>query len=165
MKKLIVINGTMGVGKSTVCKELNRRLQPSVWLDGDWCWMMNPWVFSDDNKSMVQDNITHLLKNFLRNPCFDYVIFNWVIHQEAIFDLILSPLDAIDFELIKISLVCSEKTLIERMIKDGRDPGGFEESVKRLKLYETMDTVKIDTTESSIEETVDRIIAIVTKPQ
>ena len=55
MKKLIIINGTMGVGKSTVSKELNQRLKKSIWLDGDWCWMMNPWDFSEENKSMVLD--------------------------------------------------------------------------------------------------------------
>lgn len=36
MKKLIIINGTMGVGKSTVCKQLLKILAPGVWLDGDW---------------------------------------------------------------------------------------------------------------------------------
>jgi len=44
MKKFIVINGAMGVGKTAICKELNRRLMNSVWLDGDWCMMMNPWT-------------------------------------------------------------------------------------------------------------------------
>lgn len=64
MKNLIIINGTMGVGKSTVCKELNKRLIRSVWLDGDWCWMMNPWVVNDENKKMVVQNINFLLRNF-----------------------------------------------------------------------------------------------------
>jgi tRNA uridine 5-carbamoylmethylation protein Kti12 len=40
-KKLIIINGVPGVGKSTVSKELHKSLPKSVWLDGDWCWMMN----------------------------------------------------------------------------------------------------------------------------
>jgi len=47
LKKLVIINGTMGVGKSTICKELSKRLENSVWLDGDWCWMMNPLICSE----------------------------------------------------------------------------------------------------------------------
>lgn len=61
----------------------------SVWLDGDWCWMMNPFTVSDENKNMVINNITHLLRSFLTNSSFQYVIFNWVIHYEDIFNLIL----------------------------------------------------------------------------
>ena len=34
MKKLILVGGTMGVGKSSVCRALHQRLTPSVWLDG-----------------------------------------------------------------------------------------------------------------------------------
>jgi len=29
------VNGTMGVGESTVCQELYMQLQNAVWLDGD----------------------------------------------------------------------------------------------------------------------------------
>lgn len=35
MKNLIIINGTMGVGKSAVSKELNRIPEKSIMLDGD----------------------------------------------------------------------------------------------------------------------------------
>ncbi|MBQ4087884.1 MAG: AAA family ATPase, partial [Clostridia bacterium] len=38
MKTLYMIGGTMGVGKTTVCQQLKRDLQNSVFLDGDWCW-------------------------------------------------------------------------------------------------------------------------------
>ena len=51
----------MGVGKTTTCKELSKKLQNSVWLDGDWCWMIDPFVVNEENKwpvynvdSMVQ---------------------------------------------------------------------------------------------------------------
>ena len=84
MKKLILINGTMGVGKSTVSKELMKRLQPSVYLDGDWCWNMNPFVVNEENKQMVLRNIGFLLRSYLENSSYEYVIFCWVMHQEQI---------------------------------------------------------------------------------
>ena len=75
-KKLIVISGTIGVGKTTVATALKNRLDDSIMLDGDWCWMMHPWQFIDENKKMVEDNIVFLINSFLRNPSFKYVIFN-----------------------------------------------------------------------------------------
>ncbi len=166
-KKLIIINGTMGVGKSAACKELNKRLENSVWLDGDWCWMINPFVVNDENKNMVIDNITHLLKNFLNNSSLEYIIFNWVIHIEDIFDNILEPLKELNFQIIKITLICNEEALKKRILNDVkhnlRDEECFNRSVQRLEMYKDMSTKKIDTSNLSVFETVDEIIKIISK--
>ena len=38
MKKLILIGGTMGVGKTATSSLLKYQLDNCVFLDGDWCW-------------------------------------------------------------------------------------------------------------------------------
>jgi broad-specificity NMP kinase len=146
MKKLIIINGVPGIGKSATCKELNSQLANSVWLDGDWCWMMNPFIVNEENKRMVEDNITYLLKSFLKNSSFEYIIFNWVIHKEFIFDLILDRLSGFEYELYKFSLLCNEKSLRSRMEVDLRSEERIQGSIRDLKLYNEMNTIKIDTT-------------------
>jgi broad-specificity NMP kinase len=164
-KKLIIVNGTMGVGKTATCRKLNESLANSVWLDGDWCWMMNPFVVNDENKRMVINNITYLLRSFLTNSSFEYVIFNWVIHMEDIFNDVLQPLSDLKFEVIKITLTCSEEALRKRLSKDIqmnlRDESSIDRSVERLELYKNMATEKIDTTDISICEAVHRIMQIV----
>lgn len=162
MKKLIIINGTMGIGKTAVCRELYEKLERSVWLDGDWCWMMNPFVVTEENKRMVEDNITYMLRSFLNNSSIDYVFFDWVIHKEFIFDILLDRLKDLDFQLYKISLVCSEEALRQRILKDdSRDESQIAASIERLHEYYEMDTIKIDTSDISIKETVNRIVDIV----
>ena len=166
-KKLIIVNGTMGVGKTVTCRELNKKLENSVWLDGDWCWMMNPFVVNDENKNMVINNITCLLRNFLTNSSLEYVIFNWVIHVEDIFKDILEHLKDLSFEVIKITLTCSEEILKERILKDVkldlRSETSIKNSIERLELYKDMPTKKIDTGNLSILETVDEMIEIIQK--
>jgi broad-specificity NMP kinase len=165
MKKLIIINGTMGVGKTAACKELNKKLENSVWLDGDWCWMMNPFVVNEENKKMVLDNITYVLKNFINNSSFQYVIFNWVIQYEEIFHMILSQFSDLEFQVIKITLTCSEKCLKERIELDIKNNLREEEcisaSLERFPLYKNMNTIKIDNSDISISDTVHRIMNIV----
>jgi len=165
MKKLIIINGTMGVGKSTICSILNDSLMPSVYLDGDWCWKMNPFVVSDENKEMVIDNITYMLKSFLNNTGLEYIIFCWVIHQEAIFEQILERLDGKIFDLYKITLVCDEKALenlLQNDIKNGFRKGDIiGKSIERLPLYENMDTIKLDTTYITPYAAAEKIMSIV----
>ena len=79
MKTLIVLNGPMGVGKTTVGKELCRRLAPSIFLDGDWCWDLHPFSVTDATKALVMDNIRALLRRDLDCPEVDYVVFVWVL--------------------------------------------------------------------------------------
>lgn len=161
----MIINGTMGVGKSTVCKILLDKLKPGIYLDGDWCWNMNPFIISEENKAMVLDNITHLLKNYLHNSSYKYIVFCWVIHQEDIFNQILEPLTDFDFELYKISLVCSEVTLRKRLEKDiqngMRTVDVINRSVQRLPLYDKMNTVKINVSHLTPQETAKKICNLI----
>lgn len=163
MKKLIIINGVPGVGKSATCKELNSQLANSVWLDGDWCWMMNPFVASDENKRMVEDNIAYLLRSFLNNTSLEYVVFNWVIHKEFIFDLILDKLSGLEYELHKFSLVCNGESLKGRMKLDLRSQQRIQDSIRDLELYNEMNTIKIDTSSISAREAAAQIKDILHK--
>ena len=108
----------MGVGKSTVCRELTKLLTPCAWLDGDWCWMMNPFAVDDENIAMVTDNICHLLRGFLQNSHFEYVIFCWVIHEKAILDGLLAQLGDLDYSLSVITLSASPEALQARLLRD-----------------------------------------------
>ena len=148
LKKLVIVNGTMGVGKSATCQELLNILTPGVFLDGDWCWDMNPFTVNDENKAMVTRNIDFLLSSYLQNSGYEYIIFCWVMHQEDIFRQVLEPLKGLEFELHKFSLVCSEEALKKRILADvqsgKRTLDVLERSLPRLPLYRTMDTEKVD---------------------
>ncbi|MDF2631879.1 MAG: nucleotide kinase, partial [Caproiciproducens sp.] len=137
----------------------------SVYLDGDWCWNMNPFVVSDENKEMVINNITYLLQSFLQNTGYKYIVFCWVIHQEEIFREILEPLKGYDFEVYKISLICSENALRNRLrldVQNGiRETDVIDRSVQRLPLYGQMDTHRIDVSNISAQEAADQILEIV----
>ena len=75
MKTLYLIGGTMGVGKTTISKQLKQALNHSVFLDGDWCWDMHPFIVNEETKAMVLDNICHLLNNFIHCSSYENIIF------------------------------------------------------------------------------------------
>ncbi len=163
MKNLYLIGGTMGVGKTTVCKILSQKLQNSVFLDGDWCWYSTPFTVTDETKKMVMDNVTHLLNNFLKCSAFENVIFCWVMHEKSIIDEILSRIDVSGCKVFKISLVLSEKELEKRLESDVmrrlRDADVIKRSTERLPLYNALDTIKIDAS-ASPSAVADKIIAL-----
>lgn len=158
MKRLIFINGPMGVGKTTVCQHLNQRLPDSVWLDGDWCWMMHPWRVAEEDKQMVEDNIVHLLGNFLRNTKFQYVIFCWLMHKESIAQRLVTQLrQKHEFELHRFSLLCSPDALSARLVGRGT-PQQAEDAIAWLSLIAQQNTLQLDTTDLTPAE-VARMIA------
>ena len=161
MKKLIIINGAMGVGKSYTCKELNKRLMNSVWLDGDWCMMINPLNFTPEITKMFLDNCIYLLKNFLSNPTLDYVIYSWVFPREDMLNFIVKQVYDAGFEVKKISLICSNDKLNERMKTAGRDVYTIEKSLIYQEAIRLMDTIKIDTTELKEVDTIEEVLKII----
>ena len=156
MKKLYLVGGTMGVGKSTACRILRDLLPDSVLLDGDWCWDMHPFRVNDETKAMVMDNICFLLNRFLRCSNIRNIVFCWVMHQQEIIDEILSRLEGA-FEVRSISLVCTQDVLTQRIERDAaegrRAPGDVDRSVARLPLYGELNTIHVDTSQMTPEET------------
>lgn len=156
MKRLLFVNGPMGVGKTAVCQELLRSLQPSAYLDGDWCWKMAPFLVTEETKAMVCDNIVSVLSRFLASPALDHVIFGWVMHRSEIARSILERLELEDVEVRQFTLLCSEDTLRRRLMEDIRtglrSMDALERSAAYLPLYEEQSTVKIVTDRLSPSE-------------
>ncbi|MBR5560372.1 MAG: AAA family ATPase [Clostridia bacterium] len=164
MKHLYMIGGPMGVGKTAVCQALRAQLDRSVFLDGDWCWAMHPFIVTEETKAMVTGNIVHLLSSFLRCSEFEHVVFCWVMHEQSIIDRILEKLPLDDCQVHSISLVCSEAVLKERLQKDInaglRTDDVVARSLARLPLYDALHTMKIDTSTLTIQQTAQKIAAM-----
>lgn len=157
MKHVYLIGGPMGIGKSTICNQLNQDLDHSVFLDGDWCWNMDPFVVNQDTKNMVLDNITHCLNNFIHTPGIENIIFCWVMHKQDIIDQIIQKLDTEGVDIHLISLICEKEELIKRMLIDRRDNQTIRKSLQYLELYKDLDTQKIDVTALDVQKTIDKI--------
>lgn len=123
MKKLYIISGTMGVGKSTVGKLLTEKLPDSVLLEGDWCW--NYAVNNAETRQIAVDN-----------AC----------------------------DIVKVCLVCEQNQLVNRLQRDVKQglrlPDVVQRSIERQKQCLLTQTVKVDTTFLSPEETAEKILAM-----
>lgn len=152
----------MGVGKTATSRELQRLLPKCVFLDGDWCWDMNPFIVTNETKNMVEDNICYILNNFLRCSEYENIIFCWVMHEEYIIKSIQSRLNLQNTILYKVSLICSEQSLLERISKDVengiRTKDAIERSIARLNNYILMETIKIDVSNIDSKQAAQQII-------
>ena len=114
-------------------------------------------------KKMVLENITFLLNNFIHCPAYENVIFCWVMHEQEIIDDILSRLDATGGQVHSCSLARSGNALKKRLQKDVeseiRSEDVIARSMERIGMYESLDTVKIDVSSLSPEETAQKIVS------
>ncbi len=161
MKKLYLIGGAMGVGKTSVGEALNKILPKSVFLDGDWCWKAEPFIVNEETKEMVLNNICYLLNNFLECSVYDNIIFCWVMHEQNIIDNIISRLHTSNVEIINISLIVGELELKNRLKKDIdsglRSSEIIEKSLSKLPCYEKLNTIKIDTSNLDVKDIANKI--------
>lgn len=164
MKTFYCIGGTMGVGKTAVSQQLKLQLHNSVFLDGDWCWDAHPFQVTEETKQMVLDNICAVLNNFLKCSAYENIIFCWVMHEQSIINTILSRMDTTDCRVVSVSLLCSEMELLRRLRRDIaagiRTEDVVERSLPRLPLYQTLDTIKVDTNGKSAAEVAAEIAAL-----
>jgi broad-specificity NMP kinase len=97
-----------------VADKLFQSYENSAYLDGDWCWCINPFSLSDPRLRNGDKSVSFVLSNYL-NSDFDYVIFSSVVVMyESIRKPILEDITARDFDIIGFTLTCSEETLAER---------------------------------------------------
>ena len=164
MKTLYLIGGTMGVGKTTVSQQLKKTLRNSVFLDGDWCWDADPFQVTEETKKMVMQNICYLLNSFLHCTAYENVIFCWVMHEQSVIDSITATLDTSRCKIVKISLLADEPTLRLRLSSDVAQGIRFadviDRSVARINLYQALDTIKVDTSNKTVQEIVHVISAL-----
>ena len=154
----------MGVGKTTVSQQLKKTLRNSVFLDGDWCWDADPFQVTEETKKMVMQNICYLLNSFLHCTAYENVIFCWVMHEQSLIDSITATLDTSRCKIVKISLLADEPTLRLRLSSDVAQGIRFadviDRSVARINLYQELDTIKVDTSNKTVQEIVHVISAL-----
>lgn len=142
MKRLYVLCGAMGVGKSATARALRDRLPDCALLDGDWCWDMHPFCVTETTKRVVLDNICYVLNNFLTCGAFENVVFCWVMHRREILDGILARLRTQGWAVHVVALICTREALAARHAVDvatgRRDAGNLERAFAYLPLYTEM---------------------------
>jgi hypothetical protein len=163
MNTFIFIHGPNGIGKSTVCKAIYRRLSRSAWLESEWCRMTNPFILNEESISLVIGNLTHMLRSYLTCSWLDYVIFSYGFHgpRRQIWETVLNHLKDIPYTFAPITLTCAEEENIARMTHDGRDQARIQRALAVRHLYDELPYPKIDTTHLTVEQTADRVIELV----
>ena len=143
--KAIVINGPMGVGKTTVGKILADRHPGTAFIDGDWCMDLHPFVGSRETKEMAVDNILHLAGNYRKCSACSMVVLAWLMDDPWVCRRITEGFSALQMEVKNVTLVCDGESLTARWKNDRscewRTEDWLQVSLKSLPRFAEMENV------------------------
>jgi len=159
--KVIVINGPMGVGKTTVGRLIADKYPGTAFIDGDWCMDIHPFVGSRKTKAMAVDNILHMIGNYQECTACHMVVLVWLMDDPQVRRQIADGLSMLQAEVKNVTLVCSREQLIRRWSNDRdcewRTDKWLAVSLKSLPQFSALENT-IRTDDLTVEQVADRIM-------
>ena len=116
--KVIILNGPMGVGKTTVGKYIADHYPGTAFIDGDWCLDLHPFVGNRETKAMAVDNILHMISNYMKCSVCKMIVLVWLMDDPWVLQAITDGLAALQAEVKSVTLVCDRENLIRRWEND-----------------------------------------------
>ena len=159
--KVIILNGPMGVGKTTVGKYIADHHPGTAFIDGDWCLDIHPFVGNQETKVMAVDNILHMIGNYQKCSVCSMVVLVWLMDEPWVIQKITQGLSAMQAEVKNVTLVCSRENLIRRWKDDHNCEWRTDEwlsvSLKSLPGFASMENT-IDTSGLPVEQVAELVM-------
>ena len=108
--KVIILNGPMGVGKTTVGKLIAEKCPGTAFIDGDWCMDLHPFVGSRETKAMAVDNILHMIGNYMKCSACKMIVLVWLMDDFWVLQSLTEGLIALQAEIRNVTLVCDRES-------------------------------------------------------
>jgi len=150
-KRLILILGPNGVGKTTTAWAILDKLTRCAMVDADWLRVMNPFALTAQTKETVIQNIYSLFYHYFACSEIDCVVFPYAFHgdRREMFEEVIRRLrqTEADFEVSPVVLKCDYEENVRRARKDGRDEARIARGMKNtFAFYDDLPYPKVDTT-------------------
>lgn len=153
--KVVIINGPMGVGKTTVGKYIAENNTGTAFIDGDWCLDIHPFVGNRETKTMAIDNILHLINNYRKCSVCQMIVLVWLMDDQWVRDRMIRGISSMELEINSVTLVCDKDELIRRWKNDDkcqwRTNQWLEISLKSLPYFLVLDNC-VDTSGLSVPQ-------------
>lgn len=123
---IIIINGSLGVGKSSVSEELHWRFDKSVYLDGDHIGYVHPFEIYDEARIDHLYRTLALLIGFHQENGYQNFVINYVFESPESLQALLDYLKPFDASIHTFWLTCDEVEQKKRILKRQREQLDWE---------------------------------------
>ena len=123
---IIIINGSLGVGKSSVSEELHYKFDKSVYLDGDYIGYVHPFEIYDEARIDHLYRTLELLVSFHQQNGFQNFVINYVFESADSLQALLNRLTPLDSSIHTYWLTCQPEEQASRIRSRGQDQLDWE---------------------------------------
>jgi predicted kinase len=168
---IVIINGSVGVGKSLVSWELQSKFDKSIMLDGDYIGAVHPFEIYDEKRTQyLYDTLQHLV-NFHLSHGYEHFVINYVFESAKSLENLIKRFDHTGLEIHCFWLTASLDEQRKRILARNTDQVDWElnrfselNQIQGKASLEGFIGDRIDSDGKSVEEVVGeicRVIAIV----
>lgn len=123
---IIILNGSLGVGKSSVAEAIHYKFDKSVNLDGDYIGDVNPFEIYDDARiTHLYRTLAHLIAFHQAHGYANFVV-NYVFESAGSLQKLVGLLRPLDQDIHVFWLTCDREAQRERIRARGRNEIGWE---------------------------------------
>lgn len=112
---IIIINGSVGVGKSTTAEELHWKFSKSICLDGDSVGNVNPFEIYDEERIDHLYRTLALLIDFHQKNGYPNFVINYVFESAGSLKELLDLLRPLDASIHVYWLTCDQEQQAKRI--------------------------------------------------
>ena len=127
---IIIINGSLGVGKSSVSEKLHQKFDKSVYLDGDEIGNVHPFEIYDAARIEHLYRTLELLVGFHQKYGYHNFVINYVFESSGSLQDLLDLLRPLDARIRTYWLTCDEKEQARRI--QGRQRSDLDWELSRF---------------------------------
>lgn len=155
MKKLVLLGGPTGVGKTTALRGLQGRFDRSALLDADDVWRVGSLLAVPEHRHIAIQNVTNTMRGYFEANC-NLGIVSWVFARSELYQPVIDALSHHVDSAQLLYLVSDPETLRDRLKARG-EPDRIEYALTRLELIQALPYTKLDTTDLNPGQVVERI--------
>jgi len=161
---IIIINGSLGVGKTSVADELRYKFDRSVHLDGDSIGDVHPFEIYDDIRIRHLYRTLELLIGFHQKNGYQNFVINYVFESPESLRELLDLLHPLDPSIHVYWLTCDKEEQAERIRNRKRESLQWElnrfvelQHIQRKASESGFIGKEVDTTRLTLDEVVEAI--------
>ncbi len=123
---VIIINGSVGVGKTSVSWELMEKFEKAIMLDGDYIGAIHPFdIYDEERIEYLYRTIEFLVKFHMCNG-YEHFIINYVFETPDSLRQLVDKFVALNCLVKTFYLTCSDSEQKERIMKRSTDQKEWE---------------------------------------
>jgi chloramphenicol 3-O-phosphotransferase len=118
---IIILNGSLGVGKTSVAEQLQHKFDKSVHLDGDAIGDVHPFEIYDGTRISHLYRTLELLIGFHQKDGYHHFVINYVFESSESLQELLDLLRPLDVSIHTYWLICEEEEQAKRIRNRSRE--------------------------------------------